>query len=78
MSENIKDKAARYRALAKDETFVELLQTVADKQVAVFLAPGSSDEAIDKARSIVLALETIETSIQAILTEEAVFDKNNP
>ena len=77
MSEGIKDKALRYRNLAKDETFQELIETVANRQVAVFLNVDSSAEAIDEARSIVLALKYVDTVIQSVLDEEAVYDKKN-
>jgi hypothetical protein len=77
LSEGIKDKALRYRNLAKDETFQELIETVANRQVAVFLNVDSSVEAIDEARSIVLALKYVDTVIQSVLDEEAVYDKKN-
>ena len=75
--ESIKDKALRYRNLAKDETFRELMENVANDQVAVFLDPDSSVEAIDDARAIVLALKNIERTIRRILDEEAIYDKHN-
>lgn len=75
--ENIKSKALRYRNLAKDETFRELMENVANQQVAVFLDPDSSVDAIDDARSIVLALENVNRTIQRILDEEAIYDKHN-
>ena len=77
MSENIKDKASRYRALAKDETFQEVLEAVAEKQIDVFLSRDASTEAIDDARAIVLALKQVESVIQSVLDEEAVFDKKH-
>jgi len=75
LSEGIKDKALRYRNLAKDDTFQEVIEAVADRQIEVFLSKDSSVEAIDEARSIVLALKQVEAVIQAVLDEEAVFDK---
>ena len=77
MNENIKDKALRYRNLAKDDTFQEVIEAVADRQIEVFLNKDSSVEAIDEARSIVLALKQVEAVIQAVLDEEAVFDKKH-
>ena len=75
--ESIKDKASRYRNLSKDETFQELMEVVADRQIDVFLDSSSSTEAIDEARSIVLALKQVEAVIQSIFDEEAVYDKKN-
>ena len=77
MTESIKDKALRFRNLAKDETFQELIETVAHRQVDVFLAQESSTEAIDEARAIVVALKEIDTVIQSILDAEAVYDKKH-
>lgn len=75
--ESIKDKALRYRNLSKDETFQELMEVVADRQIDIFLDSSSSTEAIDEARSIVLALKQVEAVIQSIFDEEAVYDKKN-
>ena len=75
--ESIKDKASRYRNLSKDETFQELMEVVADRQIDVFLDSSSSTEAIDEARSIVLALKQVEAVIQSVFDEEAVYDKKN-
>jgi hypothetical protein len=75
--ESIKDKALRYRNLSKDETFQELLNTVREQQIAVFTSPDSSIDAIDEARSIVLALENLNRTIQMVLDQEAVWDKHN-
>jgi len=75
--ESIKDKALRYRNLSKDETFQELLNTVKEQQIAVFTSPDSSIDAIDEARSIVLALENLNRTIQMVLDQEAVWDKHN-
>ena len=77
MTESIKDKALRFRNLAKDETFQELIETVAHRQVDVFLSQESSTEAIDDARAIVVALKEIDTVIQSILDAEAVYDKKH-
>lgn len=77
MTESIKDKAARYRNLAKDETFQEVMEVVADRQIDVFLDSSSSTEAIDEARAIVLALKQVEAVIQSVFDAEAVFDKHN-
>jgi hypothetical protein len=76
--ESIKDKALRYRNLSKNETFQELMEVVADRQIDVFLDGSSSTEAIDEARSIVLALKQVEAVIQSVFDEEAVYDKKNP
>ena len=75
--EGIKDKASRYRHLAKDQTFLELMETVAEEQVQVFLSSESTVDDIDNARAIVVALKNIDRTIQRILDEESIYDKHN-
>jgi hypothetical protein len=77
MSEDIKDKALRYRNLSNDETFKEIIENVAQRQIDVFLSRDSSDEEIDNARKVVLALKQIENEIQTVFDAEAVFDKKH-
>lgn len=76
MSE-IKEKAARYRNLMRDETFQELLGETREKLVDVFLTPSASIETINEAHTIVRALNEIENTLNAALDAEAVYDKHN-
>jgi hypothetical protein len=76
MSE-IKEKAARYRNLMRDETFQELLNETREKLVDVFLTPSASIETINEAHTIVRALNEIENTLNAALDAEAVYDKHN-
>lgn len=76
MSE-IKEKAARYRNLMRDETFQELLNETREKLVDVFLTPSASIDTINEAHTIVRALNEIENTLNAALDAEAVYDKNN-
>jgi hypothetical protein len=73
--EGIKEKAGRYKRLAKDETFIELLATVKQRQIDVFLSNASDSFAIDDAHNIVLALSEIEAVIDSVIAEESVHDK---
>lgn len=75
--EGIKDKAGRYRQLAKDETFQEVLEAAKQRQIQKFLALDTSPETLVAARSVVIALEEIHAVIQSVFDEEAVFDKQN-
>jgi hypothetical protein len=75
--EGIKDKAGRYRQLAKDETFQEVLAVAQQRQIDKFLAMDTSPDALVGARSVVIALQEIHAVIQSVLDEEAVFDKQN-
>jgi hypothetical protein len=76
MSE-IKEKAAKYRNLMRDETFQELLNETREKLVDVFLTPSATIETINEAHTIVRALNEIENTLNAALDAEAVYDKHN-
>jgi len=73
----IKEKAARYRNLMRDETFQELLNETREKLVDVFLTPSATIETINEAHTIVRALNEIENTLNAALDAEAVYDKHN-
>lgn len=75
MSEGIKDKAARYKNLQEDETFLEVLEIVLEDQVRIFLAPDSLPDEIEQARNVALALEKIADVIQSVIDEETFYDK---
>lgn len=74
MSEGIKDKAARYKNLQEDETFLEVLEIVLEDQVNIFLAPDSLPDEIEQARNVALALEKIADVIQSAIDEETFYD----
>ena len=69
---NSKEKAQRYSRLEADEVFQELLQDVRDDAVSVFLTQSRDDEAINQARHLIDALNTIETKINAIKMDDLV------
>lgn len=75
MSEGIKDKAARYKNLQEDETFLEVLEIVLEDQVSIFLSPDSLPDEIDQARNVALSLEKIADVIQSVIDEETFYDK---
>ena len=74
MSEGIKDKAARYKNLQEDETFMEVLEIVLEDQVSIFLAPDSLPDEIEQARNVALALKKIADVIQSAIDEETFYD----
>jgi len=75
LSEGIKDKAARYKNLQEDETFLEVLEIVLEDQVSIFLSPDSLPDEIDQARNVALSLEKIADVIQSVIDEETFYDK---
>lgn len=74
MSEGIKDKAARYKNLQEDETFLEVLEIVLEDQVNIFLASDSLPDEIEQARNVALALKKIADVIQSAIDEETFYD----
>lgn len=73
----VKDKAARFRRLEKDETFQELLNEVQQRQIAVFIDSSATMQEIEHAKSILTALDEVQLVIRSALDDEAVFDKQN-
>lgn len=72
---NIKDRAAHVKRLKQDEAFNTLIQEIKEDAANVFLNPHSSYEEREEAHHIVRALAKIEDRMAVILTDEAMFDK---
>ena len=73
----IKEKAARIRNLMRDDAFKEIMHEVKNKQIAVFLDSSAKIEDIEEAHSLVRALNAIESHMQSVLDDEAVYDKKH-
>jgi|TARA_R110000787_G_scaffold28680_1_gene78109 hypothetical protein len=71
----VREKAQRYARLAGDDVFIELLQDVRDGAVSVFLEQSRDDEAINRARNLIDALNTLETTINAVKLNDLVENK---
>lgn len=73
---DIKQRAARARALLADDNFKTVMNELKQEQINVFLNSGSSDsESREEAHSIVSALGKIEARLQSAITDEKVFEK---
>jgi alpha-glucuronidase len=73
---DIKQRAARARALLADENFRTVMDELRDEQVKIFLNSGSTDSEIrEEAHSIVSALSKIEGRLQSAITDEKIFEK---
>jgi hypothetical protein len=72
---DVKDRAGRFRNLARDEVFREVMEGVKSRQIAVFLSSSATIEQIERARHMVVALSEIEAYIQTALDDEMVYDK---
>ena len=73
---NIKDKATHIRRLQNDEAFTMLIAEIKEDTANVFLNPHSSVEDRESAHQIIRALAKIEERMAKVLTDEAIFDKN--
>ena len=72
---NIKDRAAHVKRLQQDEAFNTLVDEIREDAANVFLNPHSSQQDREEAHHIVRALAKIEDRMAVILTDEAMFDK---
>lgn len=72
---NIKDKAAHVKRLQEDESFNMLIDEIREDTANVFLNPHSSTEDREEAHHIIRALAKIEDRMAVILTDEAIFDR---
>ena len=72
---NIKDRASHVKRLKQDESFNALVTEIREDAANVFLNPHSSYEDREEAHHIVRALAKIEDRMAVILTDEAMFDK---
>lgn len=72
---NIKDKAAHVKRLQEDESFNMLIDEIREDTANVFLNPHSSTEDREEAHHIIRALAKIEDRMAVILTDEAMFDR---
>lgn len=75
MNIDIKDKAARFRRIANDDVFNEILSGAESEQVAVFLSDSATMEEVEKARDIVNGIKGIRRFIQSALDAERVHDR---
>jgi alpha-glucuronidase len=73
---DIKQRAARARALLADDNFKTVMDELKQEQINVFLNSGSTDSEIrEEAHSIVSALSKIEGRLQSAITDEKIFEK---
>lgn len=72
---NIKDRAAHVKRLQDDESFNMLIDEIREDTANVFLNPHSSTEDREEAHHIIRALAKIEDRMAVILTDEAMFDR---
>jgi len=73
---DIKQRAARARALLADDNFKTVMDELKQEQINIFLNSGSADSGIrEEAHSIVSALGKIEARLQSAITDEKVFEK---
>lgn len=73
----VKDRAARFRALMKDEAFIDLTTGLRKAQVDRFCDASATMDEIKEAHDIVVALEKIDEYILSAFSDEKVYDKRH-
>lgn len=74
---DIKARAGRIKQLRSDEVFNLVINEIKERQASVFLDPHSEVGDRESAHSIIRALSEIEAYFNSVLSEEAVYDKQN-
>lgn len=74
---DIKTLAGRVKQLAKDETFLYIIESIKKDQANIFLNPNSSFEERESSHEIIRGLSKIEGCMASILTDEAIFDRKH-
>jgi hypothetical protein len=77
MSEVIKDpaiRAAKARAILDDPLYREIMASLRQRQIDVFLAGAGPDE-VKEAQAIVAALKMIDNAFRSTLTDERMIDR---
>lgn len=67
---DINSKAARIKTLRNDDTFKEVIAEVKQRQIDVFTTSSSSGEELEKAHSLVCALEQIEVYMDSVISDQ--------
>ncbi|TWI32736.1 hypothetical protein [Paracoccus sulfuroxidans] len=65
MPDTIKAIAARAKALSEDPTFLDVMQRIRERQIAVFLDASSTPEAREEAHVLIRALEAITNQLKS-------------
>lgn len=77
MTEVIKDlaqRAAKARAILDDPLYREIMASLRQKQIDVFLSGAGPDE-VKEAQAIVAALKLVDNAFRSTLTDERMFDR---
>lgn len=78
MVTDIKREASKAKRLLNDETFMEIMERLRNRQVETFLTTSKSEiEARETAHDIVAAITLIEDELHAAIAEETLFDKKH-
>lgn len=68
---NVTERASAAKRLRDDETYQDIISTVKDAQMNVFLKPDSTDVARQKAHEIIRALFEIEGEVNRRIDAQA-------
>ena len=68
-------KAARVRAILNDEVFNDLIETVRQDQINVFLDPAQTLDKIGEARLRVRAIDDLISRMNDVLAEQKIVER---
>lgn len=71
---SVRDNAAAVRLLRDTPIYQEAFAAIKEKQIKIFLKPGSSEDDIKQAHDIICAMEKLEHQLETYVTEEKVLD----
>lgn len=74
---NTVERGVAAERLKGDETFQDVIQSVKDAQVSVFLNPASSQEDREKAHDVIHALSEIEREVDRRINDKAFEEKKD-
>tara|TARA_X000001382_G_scaffold51517_1_gene35133 strand:- start:893 stop:1132 length:240 start_codon:yes stop_codon:yes gene_type:complete len=78
MVTDIKREASKAKKLLNDETFMEIMDRLRNRQVETFLTSAKEQiELRETAHDIVAAITLIEDELHAAIAEETLFDKKH-
>ena len=69
---NLADKSARIKTLMNDDTFMEVISEVMERQVAVFIDAHSTTDERDGAHDIVRAIDAISSYMESVIADDKI------
>ena len=69
---NLGEKSAKIKTLMNDDTFMEVISEVVERQVAVFMDAHSTTDERDGAHDIVRAIDAISSYMESVIADDKI------